>query len=46
MRTQARAGPEPLLWLAEMQRHYQQTYGVEVVMGKTGEFFEGKKRGS
>lgn len=46
MRTQARKGPMPLLQLAEMQRHYQQTYGVEVVMGKTSEFVEGKRRGS
>lgn len=41
-----RTGPAPLWWLAEMQCHYQQTYGVEVVMGNTSEFFEGKKRGS
>ena len=29
-----------------MQCHYQETYGIEVVMGKTSEFVERKKRGS
>ena len=46
MRTQARTGPVPLLRLAEMQCHYQETYGIEVVVGKTSEFVGGKKRGS
>ena len=33
------------LGLAKIQCHYQETFGIEVVMGKTSEFVEEKKGG-